>query len=134
MENQSQPTESAVESQSHPTGSVVKSVSSKKKNKFYAELEDFTISNDEELATINHIRIFTQLKSQKKYKCIKCGSMSQYFSEAERHKMEHDYNEFSHVRDALKTIEIDRASYSKELRHSKKNHVCEINTIIALVN
>ena len=116
MENQSQQTESVVEAPSHQTGSVVKSVSSKK-NKFYAELEDFTISNDEELATINHSRIFTQLQNKKKYKCIKCGSMSQYFSEAERHKMEHDYNEFSHVREALKTIEIDRASYSKELRH-----------------
>ena len=87
---------------------------SSKRNKFFDELDEFTITNDEEVAKIQHVRIFGRMMSNKKYKCIKCNSTSQYFSEAERHKLEHDYDEFSNVREALKTIEIDRASYSKE--------------------
>ena len=119
VEAQSHPTDSVVEAQCRPTDPVVEAFPNKKKNKFYAELEEFTISNDEDLAAIEHIRIFSKLQSHKKYNCIRCNSTSRYFSEADRHKMGHDYNKFWNIRDALKTIEIDRASYSKEIRHLK---------------
>ena len=106
----------------HPSvsesGSGEKSTS-KDQSDFYALLDEFTETNDEELAKFAHIRIFKKNAKAEKYKCIKCSKKAKYFSEAERHYNEHVIDEFSSVREALKKAELDRQEDAKGIRHSE---------------
>ena len=87
---------------------------------FYSILDKFTETSDEELKRINHMIIGESERNEKRYKCLKCEHAFRFFTQAERHHLEHANEEFSPVRDILRKAELDRAEDSKE-RHQNQN-------------
>jgi len=97
-------------------GDVVKTQSD-----YYALLDEFTETNDDEVAKISHLRLIDRGGKPEKYKCIKCNKKAKYFSEAESHHNEHILDEFASVRETLKKAELDRQEDVKTLRKIEKS-------------
>ena len=73
-------------------------------NEFYAILDQFTETNDEELAKISHMLIGEDGKPDRRYKCLNCEKSSNFFTQAQRHHLEHKHSELSFVRETLKGV------------------------------
>ena len=84
-------------------------------NSYHELLEEFTVSTDDELFKIGHQKLFKGGVGNPKYKCLKCGKSSLYFSDAESHNMEHELEETKHIRSTLKSAELDRQKDAKTL-------------------
>ena len=54
------------------------------------------------------------------YKCLKCPSTSKFFTQAERHNLEHEHEAFSSVRETLRTAELERANDAKNIAKIEK--------------
>ena len=87
---------------------------------FYCILDKFTETSDEELKRINHMIIGESGRNDRRYKCLKCELAFKFFTQAERHHLEHTHEEFTPIRDILRKAEQDRAEDSKE-RHQNQN-------------
>ena len=88
----------------------------------YSFIDQFTITNDEDLRKINHSKIVSGICDAKgsrkeKYKCKMCNNKSSFFSEAEKHHMFHNYHDYNDIRKSLKQIEIERANAAMGSRH-----------------
>ena len=77
---------------------------------FFAVLDTFTEKNDEELKKISHMLIGEDGEPSRMYKCLKCPQASKFFSQAEKHHLEHEFSEYSSVREILKKAELERQS------------------------
>lgn len=75
-----------------------------RQNEFYAILDQFTETNAEELEKISHILIGEDGKPDRRYKCLNCEKSSSFFTQAERHHLEHKHNELSFARETLKGV------------------------------
>ena len=75
-----------------------------RQNEFYAILDQFTETNDEELAKISHMLIGEDGKPDRRYKCLNCEKSSNFFTQAQRHHLEHKHSELSFVRETLKGV------------------------------
>ena len=86
-------------------------------NDFYEYVDQITETNEDEVAKIDHsITRSLDVGKRKgdKYRCIKCNRKSKYFSEVERHNLVHNSQDFTHVRETLKNIELQRLNDERE--------------------
>ena len=86
-------------------------------NDFYEYVDQITETNEDEVAKIDHSIIRNSDVGKRKgdkYRCNKCNRKSRYFTEAERHNLVHNSKDFTHVREALKNIELGRLNDEKE--------------------
>ena len=75
-----------------------------RQNEFYEILDKFTETNAEELAKISHMLIGEDGKPDRRYKCLNCEKSSNFFTQAQRHNLEHKHNELSFARETLKGV------------------------------
>ena len=75
-----------------------------RQNEFYEILDKFTETNAEELAKISHMLIGEDGKPDRRYKCLNCEKSSNFFTQAQRHHLEHKHNELSFARETLKGV------------------------------
>ena len=87
---------------------------------FFAILDKFTETSDEELTKINHMLIGESGEPDRQYKCLKCPSTSKFFTQAERHNLEHEHEAFSSVRETLRKAELERANDAKNIAKIEK--------------
>ena len=85
------------------------------KEDFYAILDTFTETSDEELNKIHHMLVGETGTPTRKYKCLRCEKSSKFFTQAERHHLEHEHASLSVVRETLKKAELERAIDSKNI-------------------
>ena len=90
------------------------------KEDFYAILDTFTETSDEELRKIHHMLLGESGTLTRKYKCLKCEKSSKFFTQAERHHLEHEHSALSVVRETLKKAELERAIDSKNISKLEK--------------
>ena len=87
---------------------------------FFSVLDKFTETSEEELAKIGHMLIGESGKPDRRYKCLKCPSTSKFFTQAERHNLEHEHEAFSSVRNTLRKAELERANDAKNIAKIEK--------------
>lgn len=75
---------------------------------FFAVLDKFTEKSEEELKKISHMLIGEDGEPSRMYKCLKCPQSCKYFSQAQKHHLEHEFSEYSWVREILKKAELER--------------------------
>ena len=75
-----------------------------RQNEFYEILDKFTETNAEELAKISHMLFGEDGKPDRRYKCLNCEKSSNFFTQAQRHNLEHKHNELSFARETLKGV------------------------------
>ena len=86
-------------------------------NDFYEYVDQITETNEDEVAKIDHsITRSSDVGKRKgdKYRCIKCNRKSKYFSAVERQDLVHNSQDFTHVRETLKNIELQRLNDERE--------------------
>ena len=86
-------------------------------NDFYEILDKITESNEEEITRIKHSPSVDKKSGKAKYRCNICQHMSDFFTMAEKHHMNHEQEEFAPVRETLRRIEFERANHNKECCH-----------------
>ena len=75
-----------------------------RQNEFYAILDQFTETNADELEKISHMLIGEDGKPDRRYKCLNCEKSSNFFTQAQRHYLEHKHSELSVARETLKGV------------------------------
>ena len=100
------------------TTEQIDSETNDQKDDFYDILDKVIESNEEEIKRINHFPSADMKSGKEKYQCNLCNHISNFFTAAEQHHMEHEENELAGVRETLRSIEFERVSYSKEYRHN----------------
>ena len=83
-------------------------------NDFFEILDQFTETNDEELKKISHIAI-GEVGTNRNYKCLICPQSFKYFSQAQKHHKEHEFNKFSSVREMIKKAELERQNDAQNI-------------------
>ena len=87
---------------------------------FYAVLDKFTEKSDEELKKISHMLIGEDGEPSRRYKCLKCPQSCKYFSQAQKHHLEHEFSEYSWVREILKKAELERQNDVQNIEKIEK--------------
>jgi hypothetical protein len=87
---------------------------------FFSVLDKFTETSEEELAKIGHMLIGESGTQDRRYKCLKCPGTSKFFTQAERHNLEHEHEAFSSVRNTLRKAELERANDAKNIAKIEK--------------
>ena len=90
------------------------------KEDFFEILDKFTETSEDELKKINHMLIGESGEPDRQYKCLKCPSRSKFFTQAERHNLEHEHEAFSSVRETLRKAELERANDAKNIAKIEK--------------
>ena len=93
-------------------------VENDKHGELYEILDKVSESNEEEIKRIKHTPKIDKNSGKAKYNCDLCHRMSNFFTEAEQHHLEHEESEFSHVRETLRRVEFERLTSAKECRHN----------------
>ena len=104
---------SALQSKSTEMSAVGKRSSNE--DDFYAILDSFTETSEEELQRIQHTLVGDNHDPNRKYKCTKCGKEFKHFSKARNHYDEHEFNAFKPVREALRKAELERQRDDKHI-------------------
>ena len=105
---------------SHPRDPIPVKKSTTTEEDLFAILDEFTETNAEELAKIGHMQIGESGNVNRSYKCLKCESVSKFFTQAEKHNLEHEHEAFSDVRATLKNTELERKSIAKSINKIEK--------------
>ena len=87
---------------------------------FYAILDKFTETSDEELSKIAHMLIGENGKPDRRYKCLKCPKAFKFFTQAERHHLEHEHDSLSSVRETLRKAELERVNDAQNIGKIEK--------------
>ena len=87
---------------------------------FYAILDQFTETSNEELKKISHMLIGEVGQPNRSYKCLKCPKSFKYFSQAQKHHQEHEFTQFSSVREMLRKAELERQSDAQNISKIEK--------------
>ena len=87
---------------------------------FYAILDQFTETSDEELKKISHMLIGEVGQPNRSYKCLKCPKSFKYFSQAQKHHQEHEFTQFSSVREMLRKAELERQTDAQNISKIEK--------------
>ena len=95
-------------------------VESSNENDFYAVLDQFTETSNEELEKINHMLLGESGDPTRMYKCMKCPDKSKFFTQAEKHHQEHEFEAFRPVRETLRKAELDRQKDAQNLEKIEK--------------
>ena len=95
-------------------------VESSNENDFYAVLDQFTETSNEELEKINHMLLGESGDPTRMYKCMKCTDKSKFFTQAEKHHQEHEFEAFRPVRETLRKAELDRQKDAQNLEKIEK--------------
>ena len=88
---------------------------------FFSILDEFSETTAEELAKIGHMHIGESGNITRSYKCLKCDSFSKFFTQAQKHHLEHEHDAFKDVRETLKNAELERKSNAKSISKIEKN-------------
>ena len=95
-------------------------VESSNENDFYAVLDQFTETSNEELEKINHMLLGESGDPTRMYKCMKCPDKYKFFTQAEKHHQEHEFEAFRPVRETLRKAELDRQKDAQNLEKIEK--------------
>ena len=90
------------------------------KEDFYAILDQFPETSDEELEKINHMTIGESGSKNRGYKCLKCALQFKYFTQAKKHHSEHEFTRLAPVREKLKKAEMDRQNDEQDIAKFEK--------------
>jgi len=90
------------------------------KNDFYAILDQFTETSDEELNRINHMLIGESGTKSRGYKCLKCELQCKYFTQAKKHHSEHEFTRLAPVRELIKRAALEQQSYEQDIAKFEK--------------
>ena len=87
---------------------------------FYSILDKFTETSDEELTKIAHMLIGEDGTPDRRYKCLKCENSSKFFTQAQKHHLEHEHKVLSIVRETLKKAELERQNDAQNIAKIEK--------------
>ena len=87
---------------------------------FFSILDQFTETSEEELQKINHILIGENGQPDRMYKCMKCVEKYKFFTQAQKHHLEHEFVAFRPVREMLKRAELGRQEDDRNLSKIEK--------------
>ena len=93
---------------------------SSNENDFYAILDSFTETSEEELERIEHTLVGDNRDPNRRYKCKKCKEEFKHFTQARNHHEEHEFIAFKPVREALRKAELDRQRDDKYISNLEK--------------
>ena len=89
-------------------------------NDFYAILDEFTETSDTELERIGHMLLGRSGDPDRMYKCMKCPESSKFFTQAEKHHRNHEFELTKPIREKLIKAELDRQNDVKSIHKLEK--------------
>ena len=90
------------------------------KEDFFAILDTFTETSEEELQRTNHVMFGESGEKSRGYQCLICSVKSNYFTQAKKHHDEHEFESLKPVREKLKKAELDRKNDEQDIAKLEK--------------